>query len=55
MKAEVIELEKQNTWEVINLPENKKPIKGCQVYKTKTDENNKILKYKARWVVKGYS
>ena len=55
MIAEITELTKKNTQIVIDLPENKTPINGRWVYKIKTDENNKITKYKARWVIKEYS
>ena len=38
----------------ISLP-NRKALKTQQVYKIKTDQNNQIIKYKARWVVKGFT
>ena len=55
MQAEVDELESQGTWDVTDLPSDKHPLKGRWVYKLKTDINGEIIKYKARWVVKGYN
>lgn len=54
MKAEIDELESQNTWSITELPHDKIPLKGRWVYRIKTDLNGNIVKYKARWVVKGY-
>ena len=54
MKAEIDELKQQNTWVLTDLPSNKNTLKGKWVYKYKTNEDNKIIKYKARWVIKGY-
>lgn len=57
MEIEVKELENQNTYTILeNLPSNINNIlKGRWVYKLKTDKDNNIIKYKARWVVKGYN
>lgn len=44
-----------DTWELTNLPSNKHPIPCKWVFKTKTDENGQIVKYKARLVIKGCS
>jgi hypothetical protein len=55
MEIEIEELNKQNTWDLITLPNNRTPLKGRWVYKIKTDLNNNIIKYKARWVVKGFN
>ncbi|KAI0991283.1 hypothetical protein K3495_g16904, partial [Podosphaera aphanis] len=55
MKAEIDELVCQNTWELTELPKNKVPLRGRWVYKLKTDLNGEIIKYKARWVVKGFN
>jgi len=54
MKAELTELQKQNTWTLAELPHDKKALKGRWVFKLKRDQNNKIVKYKARWVIKGF-
>jgi hypothetical protein len=55
MQEEINQLTKQNTWDLVDLPNNRKALKGRWVYKIKTDQNNNIIKYKARWVVKGYN
>ena len=55
MNIEIKQLNKQNTWELVQLPSNRTSLKGRWVYKIKTDKDNKIIKYKARWVVKGYN
>ena len=55
MNIEIKQLNKQNTQELVQLPSNRTSLKGRWVYKIKTDKDNKIIKYKARWVVKGYN
>jgi hypothetical protein len=55
MSAEVEELERQNTWDILKLPEGRKALGGRWVYKIKRDKYNNILKYKARWVVQGFN
>ena len=55
MKIEIDELIKQNTWNLTTLPNNRTPLRGKWVYKIKIDINNNIIKYKARWVVKGFN
>ena len=55
MNEEYESIMKNETWELIELPENKVPI-GCKwLYKTKFNANGSIDKYKARLVAKGYS
>ena len=42
-------------WEIVKLPEGKKPV-GCKwLFKTKRDSNGKVVRYKARLVAKGYT
>lgn len=55
MKEEMLSLEKNNTWKLVPLPNNRKPI-GCKwVYRIKQKPNGKIDRYKARLCAKGYS
>jgi hypothetical protein len=55
MGVEIDQLKKQKTWNIVDLPPNRKALRTRWVYKIKTDQNNEIIKYKARWVVKGFS
>lgn len=55
MKSEYESLMSNGTWELVDLPEGKKPINNKWVYKTKVDANGKVEKHKARLVIKGYS
>jgi transposase InsO family protein len=55
MKEELESIEQNKTWELVNLPINRKPI-GCKwVFKLKRDVKGKISKYKARLVAQGFS
>ncbi|KAI3522492.1 hypothetical protein L1887_00319 [Cichorium endivia] len=54
MKEELISIEKNDTWKLVELPKGRKAIGLKWVYKVKRDPNGKILKYKARIVAKGY-
>ncbi|GAA0145388.1 transmembrane signal receptor [Lithospermum erythrorhizon] len=55
MNQEIQALEKNKTWEVVDLPLGVKPI-GCKwVFRIKRKHDGTIDKYKARLVVKGYS
>ena len=52
MKEELQALEKNETWVIVPLPKNKKPV-GCKwVYKTKYNSDGTIERYKARLVTK---
>jgi hypothetical protein len=55
MQTEIDELHNQNTWDLVDLPENKTPLKGRWVYTHKTNSEGQIIKYKARWVIKGFN
>jgi hypothetical protein len=55
MKIELEALVKNNTWKVVELPLNIKPI-GCKwVYKVKHKADGTVERYKARLVAKGYN
>ena len=54
MVEEIATIERNNTWELINLPKGHKTIGVKWVYKTKLKENGDVDKYKARLVAKGY-
>ena len=48
-------IEKNGTWELINLPTGAKLVGVKWVYKTKLNEKGEVDKAKARLVVKGYA
>ncbi len=54
MQKEIKDLAAQNTWKLVDLPPNRKALKGRWVFKIKLGANGEIEKYKARWVVKGF-
>ena len=55
MNMEMEALEKNKTWELVKLPEGKKPV-GCKwVYTVKYKADGSIERYKARLVAKGYT
>jgi hypothetical protein len=55
MQVELLALENNGTWEIVDLPANVKPI-GCRwVYKIKHHADGSIERFKARLVAKGYS
>ncbi|KAK1408324.1 hypothetical protein QVD17_39996 [Tagetes erecta] len=55
MNKEMEALNRNNTWELVDLPPDRKPI-GCKwVFKIKHDPSGEISRYKARLVAKGYS
>ncbi|XP_035842124.1 uncharacterized protein LOC110922450 [Helianthus annuus] len=55
MNSEMEALFKNNTWVLVDLPPDRKPI-GCKwVYKVKYKANGEIERFKARLVAKGYN
>ena len=55
MQKEMHSLEVNCVWELTELPEGRQPV-GCKwVFKTKTDADGKIERYKARLVAQGFS
>lgn len=52
--AEIIAIERNDTWELCDLPKGQKTIGVKWVYKTKLEENGEVDKYKACLVAKGY-
>ncbi|KAJ9561025.1 hypothetical protein OSB04_006185 [Centaurea solstitialis] len=55
MNDEMEALYRNGTWELIDLPKNRKPIGSKWVYKIKYKSTGEIERYKARLVAKGYS
>lgn len=54
MRSELDAIEKNQTWRVVELPKEWKPIGIKWVFKVKRGLDGRILKHKARLVVKGY-
>ena len=54
MDEEIAAIERNDTWEMVELPENHQPIGVKWVYKRKMNAEGKIERYKARLVAKGY-
>ena len=54
MDAEITTIERNDTWELCDLPKGQKTIGVKWVYKTKLKENGEVDKHKARLVAKGY-
>ena len=55
MSAEIEAIERNQTWELTELPNGVKPIGVKWVFKTKLNENGDVEKFKARLVAKGYA
>lgn len=53
MKEEYDSLIENGTWELVDLPLNRKPIDCKWVYKTKRNDSGSITRHKARLVIKG--
>ncbi|GKV06530.1 hypothetical protein SLEP1_g18415 [Rubroshorea leprosula] len=54
MAKEIGSIERNQTWELTDLPEGYKTIGVKWIYKTKRKENGEVDKFKARLVAKGY-
>lgn len=55
MEDELASHAKNGTWELVPLPPGKKVVGSRWVFKIKRDEENRIVKYKARIVAQGYT
>ena len=55
MKEEIKSIEKNETWELMNLPKEKKPIGLKWVFKTKFNIDGSIQNHKTQLIAKGYS
>ena len=55
MDEEIDSIERNNTWELMDLLKGKEYIGVKRVYKTKFDAKGEIVKHKARLVAKGFS
>jgi len=55
MNKEISALQSNNTWEVVDLPLNKKAISCKWVYKTKLKADGSLERLKARLVIRGFT
>ena len=55
MNEEIAAIQRNKTWELMNLPKGKKAIGVKWVFRTKFHADGSIQKHKARLVAKGYS
>ncbi|CAI7874571.1 unnamed protein product [Closterium sp. NIES-53] len=54
MESELKSIEKNGTWELVELPEGRKAITSKWLFKIKSDADGKIERYKSRLVAKGF-
>ena len=54
MEEELRSIEKNHTWEMIELPQNKIPIDLKWVFKVKLKQDGSVAKHKTRLVAKGF-
>jgi len=54
MKQELQAVEKNKTWELVDLPTDHHPITLKWVFKLKKDEKGAVTKHKARLVARGF-
>ena len=55
MQEEIKSLHENKTYDLVQLPKGKRPLRNKWVYRLKTDENTLQPRYKAKLVVKGFS
>ena len=55
MEEEMASLDKNEAWDLVELPTGRNPIANKWVFKKKLNAEGKVEKYKARLVAKGYS
>lgn len=55
MQIEMESHERNNTWELVDLPTGRTAIDGKWVFKIKTSTDGEITRYKARFVARGFS
>ena len=55
MQRELIALQDNQTWQIVPLPKDHKPIRNNWIFKIKYKANGTVEKYKARLVAKGFT
>jgi hypothetical protein len=54
MCEELKAVERNNTWELVDLPHGHRPIDLKWVYKLKKNEGGEVIKHKARLAARGF-
>ena len=55
MDEEIKCIEKNQTWELVDVPKDKDVISVKWIYKTKKDVNGNVQKHKERMVARGFT
>jgi hypothetical protein len=55
MNEELDQIEKNNTWEMVQKPKGKNVIGSKWIFKNKMNEQGQVVRNKARLVYKGYA
>jgi hypothetical protein len=55
MNEELDQIEKNNTWDMVQIPEGKNVIGSKWIFKNKLNEQGQVIRNKARLVCKGYA
>lgn len=55
MKEELLALQKNHTWELVSLPNEKRAVRCKWVFTIKQTSEGKVDRYKQDWLQKGYS
>ena len=55
MDDEMESMESNGVWDLVDAPSDRKSVGGRWVYALKKDNDGQVVKFKARWVAKGYS
>lgn len=53
MDTELVALQNNNTWDIVDLPKGKRPISSKWVYKLELKADGSIERHKVRLVIKG--
>ena len=54
-EAELTQIEKLNTWDIVDAPKDANVVKSRYVFRYKRDAAGNVIKYKAQLVAKGYT
>ena len=55
MEAKMQSLQGNDVWELVKLPEDRKPVGSRWMFKVKRNEHGEVERYKARLVAQGFT